>query len=196
LSLDISTAYPNVNRAKLIAILRKKAVSEWLVKFVPSFFCDQQTTLSIPGHHNKSTLQPVNNGIPQGSALSPILFLFFASPLLEALEKGRYAYEGETMYGVAYVDDTYLIAISRHLKINCTLLEKAHKRCIEWATAAGVTFSPEKYHVIHFTRSCKSGARTLLPKIDGFTSEAPETPFLILGVVLDCRLTFRRILKV
>lgn len=190
LSIDIAAAYPNVNRAKLIAILQKKGIPQWLVDYIKSFFDGQQTTISIPGHHDKNKFRSVDNGIPQGSALSPILFLLFSSPLLEEIEEIRTDDFTQCTHGVAYVDDTYIIAISRSIKINCRMLGNAHEKCIEWAREDGVRFSPSKSYVIHFTRD-RNQMRHLLPSIPGFTKKNSEASLRILGVILDSRLNFQ-----
>lgn len=125
----------------------------------------------------------VNIGIPQGSPVSPILFLFFSAPILEKASECRY--KGATMYVFAYVDDTYILAVSKSYETNCRAIERCHDIIIKCASELGVTFSPEKYNLMHLKRPYSRGSdSTLIPKIPGF-SKKPETHLRILGVEVD-----------
>ena len=81
LSLDISGAFDRVIRKRLIHVLRAKGIPQRLARWVHSFMSDRTTTLVIADTETAEAL--VTAGIPQGSPLSPILFLFYAAKLLE-----------------------------------------------------------------------------------------------------------------
>jgi retron-type reverse transcriptase len=82
LSLDLKGAYDNVSHKRLLFILRRKRMPEWLVLFVRSFLTARRTRIAFAGH--ESDWIQTNTGIPQGSPISPILFLFVASEILES----------------------------------------------------------------------------------------------------------------
>ncbi|KAH0421302.1 reverse transcriptase [Colletotrichum camelliae] len=130
----------------------------------------------------------VNTGIPQGSPISPILFVFFSAPMLEKFER---LHPDLNIFAFSYVDDSYILITSREFKENCEILEKYHEQVLEWATPNGIRFDPGKYKVMHFTRNEKCD---LHPRISGLAvkhvidnSVDPEAPkFLrILGVMVD-----------
>ena len=73
LSLDLSGAFDKVSHERLLWRLRGKGSPAWLCKVIQSFLTGRQTQISFDGY--KSNLIPVHTGIPQGSRLSPILFL-------------------------------------------------------------------------------------------------------------------------
>ena len=81
LSLDLSGAFDTIHPIRLLDILRKKGYPGWLVRWVRSFISDRTTTLVIQGQETERF--NINFGVPQGSTLSPILFLLYASELLE-----------------------------------------------------------------------------------------------------------------
>ena len=89
-------------------------------------------------------------GISQGSPVSPILFLFFISGLLEIL--GQESSGQDRISPVGFVDDTNLITWGETAEGNCRRLEVAHEKCANWARQHGAKFAPEKYGLIHFTR--------------------------------------------
>ena len=80
----------------------------------------------------------IKTGIPQGSPLSPILFLLFSSELLEILES-------RDTRGSAFVDDTNILTISPSVAVNCRRLEEAHNKCLAWARKYRIKFAPNKY---------------------------------------------------
>jgi hypothetical protein len=179
LSLDISGAYDNVPHERLLYILRAKGFPEWIVKFVQGFTGQKETSLVFSGYQSPPIA--VATGIPQGSPLSPILFLFFVSNLLNSFEEGA-------TQGIGFVDDTNLITYGPTAAENCRILEKAHDTCIEWARRHGVQFSPEKYQLIHFTRKRNQSAdlqHTI--RIQGFGGQ-PVQGLRVLGVWVDSKL--------
>ena len=83
LSLDISGAYDHVSTERLLRILQRKGLPEWVIKYVKNFMQGRRTRVAFDGY--ESEWVQTNSGIPQGSPISPILFLFFISELLEGM---------------------------------------------------------------------------------------------------------------
>ena len=102
LSLDISGAYDHVSTERLLWILQRKGLPEWIIKYVKNFMQGRRTRVAFDGY--KSEWVQINSGIPQGSPISPILFLFFISELLEGIQSVE-----EKQLGVGFVDDTNII---------------------------------------------------------------------------------------
>jgi hypothetical protein len=96
LSLDISGAFDTVNSTRLLDILRNKGFLGWVVRWVRAFMTDRETTLVIQGVETEAF--PVPTGVLQGSPLSPILFLFYNSELLDLCQRPK---EGLTAVGFA-----------------------------------------------------------------------------------------------
>ncbi|RBA17708.1 hypothetical protein FPRO05_11423 [Fusarium proliferatum] len=115
----------------------------------------------------------------------------------------------------AYVDDTYIMAVSPSYEENCSILKVFHDLIMKWAKDAHLSFFPEKSLVMHFQRGVsdakqKSDQRkrealgltgapkvkspcTLLPDIDQLRNN-PEylqkKKLLVLGLMLDPKLSF------
>jgi hypothetical protein len=75
LSHDISGAFDTVNPIRLLDTLQKKRIPGWLVRWVQAFMTDRTTTLVV--QRQESGPFPVEAGVPQGSTLPAILFLFY-----------------------------------------------------------------------------------------------------------------------
>lgn len=80
LFLDISGAFDNVSHARLIHNLRKRRVPEVIIRWLCSFLQGRHTILSLPEYDTPRA--PILTGIPQGSPLSPILYLFYNADLM------------------------------------------------------------------------------------------------------------------
>ena len=57
----------------------------WFIRIVQSFLLERSTTILINGE--ETSPRQLLAGVPQGSPLSPILFLFYNALLLEALNQ-------------------------------------------------------------------------------------------------------------
>ncbi|SPJ79817.1 uncharacterized protein FTOL_08208 [Fusarium torulosum] len=190
MGLDIAGAFDNVDRQKLLQTLADKGLPEWYLRIMQSFLSDRFITLRLP----QSTSDParINIGIPQGSPISSLLFLFFVAPLLEMLSKKRVS--GVWFRAFAYVDDTYLVVASQSYEQNCKALKSLHDGIMEWSEKTGLTFSAKKYSIMHFNNPReKANDSRLLPDIEGVAGNLDcfkEGKVKVLGVVLDSKLTF------
>lgn len=81
LMLDISGAFDNVSHQRLLHNLRKRRIPPALVSWIGSFLQGRTSTLKLPEF--ESELFDIHTGIPQGSPLSPILYLFYNADLLD-----------------------------------------------------------------------------------------------------------------
>lgn len=77
--LDIDKAYDTVHRSGLLSMLRRRGITGELHKWLRSFLSDRWQTTTIEGA--TSTEELVEEGVPQGSVLSCILFNLFVSDL-------------------------------------------------------------------------------------------------------------------
>ena len=76
-------AFSGVTIDVLIRRLREAHLPEILVKIIQDFYSNRKTTVMVNG----STIRLIDlqhAGLPQGSPLSPILFLFFNASLVKS----------------------------------------------------------------------------------------------------------------
>ena len=152
LLLDVSGAFDNVSRQRLLHNLRKRRVNPTLVRWIDSFLSDRSSTLKLQEYTAPSA--PIQTGIPQGSPLSPILYLFYNADLIEACKT-------ENTEAVGYIDDASILAVGPTAQRNCKTLKTIHRKAEKWALQHGSQFAPAKYELVHFTRDPKANTPTL-----------------------------------
>ena len=180
LSMDVAGAFNTVSHERLISNLRKRRIPEWMTKWVASFLKDRVTTLAI--HGEISSQFKVQTGIPQGSPLSPILYLFYNADLLEITNRA-----GVAASSLGFVDDVNILAYGKSTEGNCRTLENMHEKCMKWASRHGSVFAPTKYELIHLSRRPKkfNMQATLTIETNAVT---PKPDIRILGLQIDTKL--------
>ena len=187
LSLDISGAYDRVLPEILKKILERKGIPSWFVNWIFSFTTQRKTCLVFDD--SESSLFPVHCGVPQGSPLSPILFLFYISDLhniVHTPEKGVSA--------LGFADDTNLLAFSPSLKSNLLKLKSTHSKCLDWVRKHGMKFAPEKYELLHFSRRRTDNLQLSLRL--GEVVLQPKKEVCILGLHYDSKLLWKKHQKI
>ncbi|EED23621.1 reverse transcriptase, putative [Talaromyces stipitatus ATCC 10500] len=130
LFMDIEGAFDHVILAKLVEVLREASVDGDLIHWVISFLSDWRVTLVIDGHMGKEV--PISSGLPQGSPVSPILFVLYVHGLSRAIERSV-----PEVRCLSFVDNQGLITAASSVKEACRILEKAAEVAIKWGVANG-----------------------------------------------------------
>jgi len=180
LSLDGEGAFDNVAHSRLLHDMKKRKVPRLLLGFVKDFLRDRRTTITIGGY--TTTERSVNIGIPQGSPLSPILYLFYNADLLEACDdiKLRTSSTG-------FVNDVNILTYGESTKRNCRVLSEIYDRCEQWSKTHGTKFSMTKHELIHFTRTSKWFNMKVGVELAGHQVDS-KSDIRVLGVQLDSKL--------
>lgn len=177
LLLDVSGAFDNVSRPRLLHNLRKRRVDQTIVGLIDSFLSDRSTILKLQEYTAPSV--PIETGIPQGSPLSPILYLFYNADLIEACRT-------ENTEAVGYIDDASILAIGPSAVKNCKTLKAIHQRAEKWAQQHGSQFAPKKYELVHFTRDPRENITHALHLPGATVKASPSCRYL--GIQMDSRL--------
>ena len=93
-ALDISKAFDRVWHKSLISKLPSYKFYSSLSTFISSFLSDRSIVAAKDDHY--SSPKPINSVVPQGSVLSPTLFLLFINDLLNLTQCPIHSYADDT----------------------------------------------------------------------------------------------------
>jgi len=139
LFLDIMGGFNNVNPSTLCGILRARGVNPYLVSWTRSFLTGRSCRLLYQG--SPRVFAPVSVGTPQGSPVSPLLFVIYVSRLHCEIPRGL---------SLSYVDDFALTVSSASYRRNIQILQKQYARLKTRGSRRGVGFSVPKTELIHW----------------------------------------------
>ncbi len=113
LFLDVKGAFDHVSKNQLLRTLQQLRLPLNLIDWVKSFLSDRVLRLSFDNQTEQ--FSDIKTGIPQGSPISPILFLIYI----------RNLFTDRNVTFISYIDDISLTTTSNSLKRNVKVLERA-----------------------------------------------------------------------
>ena len=105
LFLDVKSAYPSVNSARMVNCLINKGCPLYICRIIHAFLDNQSTKIRMEYYISRPFI--IHQGLPQGSPLSVILYILYNSSLLEVdlrLDSDQIS--------LGYVDDVVHLAAS------------------------------------------------------------------------------------
>lgn len=185
-TFDLKGAFNGVATDILLRCLRAHRIPKNYVRWIQDFCSERLATIIVNGYTSMPQLLE-HPGLPQGSPLSPLLFLFFNAELVKSvINKNRGA--------IAFVDDYSAWVTGDSIESNVTKLQTQVVNPLErWAVTSGAIFRPDKSHMTHFTRNKKkllTQGRDSSLTLNG-TAIKPSLRLKLLGVVLDQRLQYQ-----
>lgn len=176
LFLDIKGAFDYVSKPRLLLILARLGLPRNLSSWVSSFLSDRKIQLAFDDRIQPDPVS-IDIGIPQGSPISPILFLLYVRDIVL-----------ENEFQLSYIDDFCIAVTSNSARANCMRLEGLVQRLFTLAKSQAVQFDPGKTELIHFTTQKNAPQESI--KIEGITI-LPTLVVRWLGVWFDSKLTFK-----
>jgi ribonuclease HI len=182
-TLDVKGAFDAALRRRLQLRLRQQGWPTQLIRFIGTFMENRSARIRL--EETTTPVHAIKCGLPQGSPVSPILFLLYIADIFLDDPKLRFG----------YADDIALYRTSPSLEENAELLGKDLTRVMDWGKENKVALDPKKGEVIHFSRRCKGPAKTSAPDIvsskHNYTIKPTDKPAVRwLGVWFDRRLKF------
>ena len=178
---DIEKAYDTTWRYSILKSLQNNRLRGALPIFIRNFLKDRSFQTRIETTY--SELFTINEGIPQGSVLSGILFALAVNNITKCLPKG--------VSNSLYVDDFAIFYTSSSLRHIQRIMNKAISNIEEWTSSVGYKLSIEKTKAIIFYRD-KRWIRN--QNINLFIKNSPITFFesvKFLGLHFDQHLNWK-----
>ena len=186
--MDVEKAFDKVWHAGLVHSLIKLDIPQIFLRYISSFISDRHVYFSILGI--TSDLIKLNFGVPQGSPLSPLLFILYVSDI--PIPKTINTYLSQ------FADDIKIYSTSPSIHKIQNNLQKALKDIIKYCGKKRISINDSKTFEIIFTP--KSRLRNL-KKITPKPILCDQTPIPIhdegkfLGITFDKNLTFKQHIK-
>jgi retron-type reverse transcriptase len=140
----VSGAFDNVSHERLLQNLRKRRVDEKAVMWIAGFLLGRRTNILIDGYKSKE--YETTTGIPPGSPLSPILYLFYSADLIEICNRQL------NIVATGYIDDVVILSWGDTTEETCSTLSRTLELANQWATKHASIFAPDKFQLTHYTR--------------------------------------------
>ena len=185
--MDIKGAFDHVSKQQLLTRMIELGINGDLVTWTGSFLTGRKVQLVIDGHDNKE--RNIETGIPQGSPVSPILFLIYISGVFNKVTE-----ISPLVTSLSFVDDLGFIALGSSVKEIIKTLENVAKAVLEWGRLNEVTYDISKMEAMLFSKSHRQRLNRQLREAKikirdekvSFNKEATQW----LGVWLDSQLKF------
>ena len=180
--IDLQQAYDRIWRKGLLIKMQKMGIDGKMLSWVQAFLTNRTIQTRFEGAlSSKATLE---EGLPQGSALSCTLFLIFLNDLPPLLNVSKALFADDL---VIWTTEKYPILARRKLK---TALTTIGSYCNLWK----LKLNEDKTVYTIFTRSTKPGKKTMTFKLNGKELKREENP-IYLGVKLDTKMSMKEFMK-
>ena len=181
-AFDLKNAFNGVNGKTLDVRLKEKGIPIKARNWIRSFMEDRSASIRFDDF--ETDVAPIANaGLAQGSPLSPILFTFFNSDLVDQ----PVDFNGGAS---AFIDDYFRWRVGRTAEENLQKLQDEDIPRVEaWARRTGSCFAVKKTELIQLTRKKKELGKGEIT-IHGMTIKANPKAKL-LGVVFDQELRWK-----
>lgn len=171
--LDIEKAYDMVWREGLLYKLKSYGLDGQMFNWIRDFLSAR--TMKVRIGNTLSTEVSLENGTPQGSVISPILFILMINDLDVSLKNG-------VNYSI-YADDIVLWKTGRNFKFITKCIQSSLNKVNDWFFKWGFKASTSKSVVLPFSRTPKDVTLEL-----GSCPLSVVNNFKFLGVIFDSKL--------
>ena len=181
ISFDVKGAYNGVCKERLLERMKARGIPDRLVRWVGAFCSDRTASVVVNGHASERRVL-AQAGLPQGSPLSPIAFLFFNADLVQRKINANGG-------SIAFVDDYTAWVTGPTAEENRAGIQSIIDDAFKWEARSGATFEANKTAVIHFTRTASRSSDDAY-LIKG-KEVKPKSSVKVLGVVMDTNLRYK-----
>lgn len=179
-TFDVQGAFNGVHPQILAQRLSERRVPAAMVKWIRSF-CEDRTGSVVVGRYVSERTRIAHAGIPQGSPLSPMLFIFYNANLVDSLI-------GPQGGSLGFVDDftAWRTGVDRE-ETKRKLRSEVLRPATRWSRESGATFEASKTGLIHFDFKRVEEERGSPLRFFGAEIK-PQDKIKVLGVILDDKL--------
>ena len=182
--IDFSRAYDMLWKDGLLSKLRNMGITGNIYNYINDFLTERSLRVKI-GNTLSENFR-LQNGTPQGSVISPILFLLMINDMPASNDN-------KTMCSL-YADDSALWKTGKNLNFIFIELQKQMNKISKWCNKWGFKINEEKTVMMIFTRKSISKYSNLNIKINNKVIKIVDK-VKFLGLIFDPRLTWKEHIK-
>ena len=123
LNLNINDAFDNVSHFRFLHNMKKRKVSNKLLKWIKNFLKNRNTTLIIENH--MMTKRKISVNISQNSSFFLMLYLFYNANLLKSCENVKLRFNI-----IEFVNNINILTYNELTEQNCEILKKYEKKSL------------------------------------------------------------------
>ena len=179
--LDIKNAFDMVYKPALIYKIKQLGIRGDMAHYLCNFLAGNRR-FRVKHRSIHSDIYETENGLPQGSCLSPILFNIMINDLFEDIPPG--------ISFSLFADDSAIWCTTPDYDVGISRLQTALRKVERWSVKYGLEFSAEKSALMIFSKFRRL-APERLPRLNNIPIPL-VSQFKFLGVVLDPRLTMNK----
>ncbi|CAF3313020.1 unnamed protein product [Rotaria sp. Silwood2] len=182
---DIKAAFDTVWFDGIIYKLFDLRLPDYLICFIISFLDNRTASIEIENTLSKSIL--LKSGTPQGSPLSPLLYIVYTSDSMNSIHH-------HTEHGL-FADDTALWTTSNTITNLNYRLQSSINEFQKWCSSWKLTIQPTKTELIYFSpHPRKKYRKKLAIEVEDVVIQ-PTSSARYLGVIFDHKLDWRTQVK-
>ena len=182
--LDFSKAYDTVWREKLLLHMLNTGIPPTFIRWIRSFLTDRRGRVQLFNVFSSSCR--FTQGLPQGSVLTPLLFLFYINDLTTMINDDAVI--------APFADDVSILTAARKREDAEATAQAVVSSVVTWSQEWKLNLNVEKSELCPF--STWSNDSSWNPTIFiGYQKVCINTTPHLLGVILDKSLTFNAHLK-
>ncbi len=177
--LDYRRAFETIDRFILIEKLKKIGIKGHVLDWFNSYLTERLQKVRFGDSVSEEL--PVNHGVPQGSVLGPILFIFYINDIVDSVKKCKIQ---------MFADDTLIYMSSNNCEDLCKILNEDLLNIDRWLKFNSMSLNPTKTKYMIVTNRNVNVDETYSIKVDNVEIERVNS-IKYLGVYIDSHLTFR-----
>jgi len=182
---DIKAAFDSVWHDGLIYKLNDFRIPRYIINYLISFLHNRTAAIEIENILSRQF--NLKSGTPQGSPLSPILYIIYTADSMNGIPT-------HTEHGL-FADDTALWTSGNTMTILSSRLQQAIDAFESWCKSWKLKLQPTKTELIHFAiRPRKQYKHPVQVKVDNIIIKPLEST-RYLGVIIDKQLKWRNHLE-
>jgi hypothetical protein len=143
--MNFAKAFDKVPHKRTVYKFKYYGMSQQAIHYITSFLSNRTKTVILENITSEKI--PVTPGVPQGTALGPILFLIYINDLPQYIKNSQ----------ISLFADGSIIYMPIHTLTDCLKLQEDFEAAIQWEQDWLMAFHPDECNILRVTSKKKPG---------------------------------------